>query len=282
MSLYYLAILALVQGLTEFLPVSSSGHLVLVHEAAGGDLSQRWHEDLMLDTAVHVGTLLSVLIYFRHDVLHMLGGVYRVFKPRAKGVAAGGGDDFGIRLFLYVVLGSLPVIAAGFFLHLYEPSWLRSVKVMAWATIIFGVVLWWVDVRRPLEKGVEALTWRHALWIGLAQVLALIPGTSRSGITMTAARWFGFKRTEAARYSLLLSIVAISGAGTLGGIDLLRSGDLMLTLDVFIAMVLAFVSGLLAIAVMMHWLEKASFAVFGLYRILLGAGLLGLLYTGVI
>ncbi len=274
MAFYHLILLALIQGITEFLPISSSGHLVLFHEFIEGDVSTRWSENLMLDVAVHVGTLLSVLIYFRSDVCTMLCGL--------KNLATGNRERNSARLTLYVFISSLPVILAGFALYKLAPGWIRSIEVMAWTTLLFGILLWWVDKVKPAERTVESLNIRDALWIGCAQVLALIPGTSRSGITMTAARWFGFTRAEAARYSLLLAIIAISGAGTLSGLDLIKSGNMSLTFDVLIAAFLAFISGLVAITVLMRWLEKATFTIFAAYRVVLGFGLLTLLYSGLI
>lgn len=278
MPLYYLIILALVQGITEFLPVSSSGHLVLVHEFLSSTAHDQWSHDLLLDVAVHVGTLLSVLLYFHRDIWTMIRGCLSYIQPSKMSHTG----DLPLHLPFFIILSSLPVIAAGFALHALAPAWLRSAEVMAWSTLIFGALLWWVDAKRPLDKTLVKLDLRGALIIGLAQILALIPGTSRSGITMTAARGLGFNRTESAKYSLFLAIVAISGAGTLGGLDLLDSDDLSLGIDVLVAVGLSFVSGLIAIKLMMNWLSKASFKIFGIYRLLLGAILLGLIYTGII
>jgi undecaprenyl-diphosphatase len=203
----------------------------------------------------------------------------------ARGVldfAQGERESDGARLGAYVILSSVPVILAGLVLHKIAPEFLRSIEVMAWATLLFGIVLWWVDERAPQTRTVQTLNMRDALYIGCAQMLALIPGTSRSGITMTAARYLGFDRISAARYSLLLAIIAISGAGMLTGKDLLYSGDLSLGLDVLVAAFLAFISGLLAIKIMMAWLEHASFKVFGIYRIILGTFLLALIYSGLL
>lgn len=276
MILYHIILLAIIQGLTEFLPVSSSGHLVLVHtltntqEAAG-----IWSEEnLIMDVAVHVGTLLSVLLFFRKDVLTMLFSL--------KDLAKGNTKTDGAKLSLFVLLGSLPVILAGLILSILEPDWLRSLYVMAINTIIFGIILWWADKKHQETKTLEDMTYKDVLWIGLAQVLALIPGTSRSGITMTAGRTLGFSRTESARYSLLLAIVAISGAGALTSLSLIKDGDMALTIDAAIAVILSFISGWLSIAIMMKFLEKCSFTVFAVYRIALGLLLLGLLATGVI
>ncbi len=262
MPLFHIVILALIQGLTEFLPISSSGHLVLAHEIMGKTAG-----DLTLDVAVHVGTLFAVLLYFKRDICRMVCSVKT------------GGDK---KLILAVIVGSLPVIVAGFLIHMLGPDWTRSLYLTAWCTLVFGIILWAADKYKPAEKTLDVLTVKDALFIGMAQILALIPGTSRSGITMTAARALGFSRTEAARFSLLLAIVAISGAGSLSGIDLVQAGSLTMTFDVLMAAALSFFSGFAAIALMMRWLEKSSFTVFAVYRVILGLVLLGLLYGGVL
>jgi len=274
MALPYIITLALIQGLTEFLPVSSSGHLVLAHEILSGQSVARWQQDVLMDIAVHVGTLLSVLVYFRKDVIAMLSGLGQFTRGRR--------DNHGARLISYILIGSAPVICAGLALHLWAPLWLRSVEVMAWATLFFGVILWIADHTPDTSRSVSVMGWRDAVLIGLAQVLALIPGTSRSGITMTAGRALGFSRTESAHFSLLLAIVAIAGAGALGAMDLWQSGDLALSADALLAAVLAFFSGWIAIAAMMKFLEKASFTVFAIYRVVIGSLLLVLIYSGVL
>lgn len=274
MPLHHLLILALIQGITEFLPISSSGHLVLFHTGLSGGAPGDWGQDRMLDIAVHVGTLIAALIYFRRDIDAMLATLLRL------GRVNNDGDDFGRRLLVAIIIASLPVLIAGFIIHMAEPAWLRSLEVVAWATLVFGIVLWVCDRYAPDTGGLTTLTWRGALVIGLAQVLALIPGTSRSGITMSAGRALGLARTEAARFSLLLAIVAISGAGFLSGIDLLQSGNLALGLDMALAALLAAISGWLAIHLMLAWLARASFTPFVVYRIVLGGGLLILLYGG--
>lgn len=263
MPFFHLVILALVQGITEFLPVSSSGHLVLVHHLTGQNTG--WEQDLLIDVAVHVGTLFAVLLYFRKDICNMIRGVK---------------NEAGQNMAVLVVLASLPVIIAGFLLYSAAPDFLRSLEVMAWCTLVFGIVLWAADRFKPEAKTLEQMGWKDALGIGFAQCLALVPGTSRSGITMTAARFFGYSRVEAARFSLFLAIVAISGAGTLGGIDVLKAPDAAFGLDVLIAAALAFFTALAAIHLMLKWLEKSSFTPFAIYRVLLGLILLGLIYSG--
>lgn len=280
MPLFHIVILAVIQGITEFLPISSSGHLVLAHALMNGEVgaASQWADDLTMDVAAHVGTLFAVLLYFYRDLFSMVAGLWG-FITRQAGTSA---DRRGFILFVYMVLASLPVIAAGFALHAWEPAFLRSVEVLAWATIIFGVVLWGADRFAPTAKTLDALNWKSALLIGVAQVLALIPGTSRSGITMTAARALGFSRKEAAHFSLLLAIVAISGAGVLSGLDLWQSGDAALGLDAALAAFLSFLTALAAIALMMKWLEKSTFTPFAIYRVILGVILLGLIYSGTI
>ena len=270
MPLYHLLILALVQGITEFLPVSSSGHLVLTHHLLNGGLSSHdlcWEQDRMLDIAVHVGTLLSVLVYYRRDVMAMAAGL---IAPKSDGFKMG----------FFVVLSSLPVIAAGFIVHALQPDFLCWVQIMAWTTLLFGIVLWVADKYFPAHKTVEQMTWKDSLLIGVFQCLALVPGVSRSGITMTAGRFLGFSRTESARFSLLLAIVAIAGAGTLTGKDLIETGDFRLGMDVLLGIGLSFVSGLIAIALMIKWLERSTFTPFAIYRVILGGLLLALIYSG--
>ncbi|MCB1532770.1 MAG: undecaprenyl-diphosphate phosphatase [Alphaproteobacteria bacterium] len=272
MTFQIIMILALVQGITEFLPVSSSGHLLLVHALFQSEAGlEVFKQNLLLDVAVHVGTLFSVLLYFHSDVLQMLCGLKKMVTGNIKNAET--------KLDLYLLISSLPVIAAGLAISLAGFYWGHNILIVAWMTLIFGIVLWAVDALKPAEKTLSQMNARHALLIGLAQAIALVPGTSRSGITMTMARYLGYSRTEAARYSLLLAIIAIGGAGTLGAIGLYKMGNVTFTLDALLAMALSFVSGYIAIHLMMRWLEKASFKVFAIYRILLGAALLAIGYS---
>jgi undecaprenyl-diphosphatase len=261
-----LIVLAVVQGITEFLPISSSAHLILVPYVTGAA-----DQGPLIDVAVHVGTLGAVILYLWRDVIRMLAGLGRALRGRA---------DPGARLALQLVVGTLPLVAAGYLDSRYLGDTLRSVEVIAWATLGFGILLWVIDRSGMTVRRIEHLGYGGALFIGLSQVLALIPGTSRSGITMTAARLLGFERAEAARFSMLLAIPAIVAAGTLAGYDLYRTGDAQLTADAFVAGGLALVTALVAIVAMMGWLRRASFLPFVLYRIALGGALLAWIYLG--
>lgn len=269
MPLYHIIILALIQGITEFLPISSSGHLVLTHAVLGGEVTDLcWEKNRLMDVAVHVGTLLSVLLYFRDDIKSMLFGA---LNPQSDGFILGS----------KIFIASLPVIVAGFALQAFQPSFLCLLEVMAWMSLIFGIILYFAD-KIDDGKAMDDLTFKNAFLIGLSQMLALIPGVSRSGITMTSARFLGFSRIAAARFSLLLSIVAISGAGVLTSFDLVETGNIDLGFDIFVAVVLSFIAGYIAISLMMQWLSKATFMPFVIYRVILGVVLLGLIYGGMI
>lgn len=261
MSLFQLFVLALVQGITEFLPISSSGHLALVPEMTS------WPDQgLAMDVAVHVGTLGAVMLYFRQDVARVaLGGLGFV------GRRADAGDK---RLFGHLVIATIPVVIAGLALKLsgYDEA-LRSPLVIAAASIGFGIILYAADMLAARTKAIARMTYGHAVTLGLAQVLALIPGASRAGTTMTAARALGYTRPEAARFSMLMSIPTILAAGSLLGLDVLQGGE-ALGLDALIGAALSFVSALAAIHFLMKWLEGASMTVFVVYRVLLGVLLL--------
>ncbi len=264
MTLLQILVLAVVQGITEFLPISSSGHLVLVPALTG------WPDQgLDMDVAAHVGTLLAVLLYFRRDVWGMAVGLTRIARGRR--------DPLG-RLAVQVIIATVPVVVAGFLLRDVIATFGRAIAVIGWTTLVFGVLLWVVDRLCMTVKRAEHMSWSDTVVIGMAQALALVPGTSRSGITMTAARVLGYERGEAARLSMLLSIPTILGAGVLSGWHIAESGDWQLTHAALIAAGLAFLSALVAIALLMAWLKRATYTPFALYRIALGLGLLAWAY----
>ncbi|WP_420548822.1 undecaprenyl-diphosphate phosphatase [Curvivirga sp.] len=264
MALHYILVLALVQGITEFLPISSSGHLYLTGEFIGTE-----DQGLTMDIAVHFGTLFAVMMYFWRDVWTMIKGTGRLatFRPNKDS-----------KLVVNIVIGTIPVVLAGFFLYDYVEGYLRDIKVVAWTTLGFGILLWIADKVGMTIRRTEHLGIPSALVIGLAQVLALIPGTSRSGITMTAARFMGMERAESARFSMLLSIPTILAAGSLGAYKLWQSGNMALTYDAILAAVISFFAAWLTIIVLMAWLRRASYTPFVLYRIALGGYLLYYIY----
>lgn len=264
MPILHIVVLTFVQGITEFLPISSSGHLVLVPIFTG------WPDQgLIMDIAVHVGTLGAVLLYFWRDVIAMLRGLLR---------AARGRNDPYAKLSGLIVLGTIPVVAAGYGLNYFGLDDLRSLNIIAWTTLGFGIVLWIADKVGMTLRRVEHLGASDALFIGFAQVLALVPGTSRSGITISAARLLGMERGDAARFSMLLSIPTIIGAGALAAINLSSADDVRLNADVILAAGLSLVTALATISFFMAWLRHSSLAPFAVYRIILGGGLLGLSY----
>ena len=277
MPLLHIVILALVQGITEFLPISSQAHLLLTDRAlvASGIIAAvpSPATQLTLSIAVHVGTLGAVMLYFWRDLWAMALGIGRSLRGR---------HDPGTRLFAYVVVATVPVIAAGYAMHTYGPWGIRGLVVIAWAMLGFGIVLYIADRLGMTVRRVEHIGYGDALIVGLAQVLALIPGTSRAGITMAAARMLGFERPDAARFSLLLAMPAIAGAGVLEGWQLYRSGAVQLGLDAGLAAGLAFVAAWIAIALMMAWLRRASFTPFAVYRVILGAVLLAFAYGWIV
>ncbi len=264
MPLHQILVLAIVQGVTEFLPISSSGHLVVTSRIMG------WQDQGMtIDIAVHVGTLFAVLLYFWRDVGRVANGTFRLATFRW-------GPD--AKMAGLLLIATLPIVAAGYFGKETLIPLFRNVELIAWATVIFAILLWAADLVGMTFRRIDHMSAYGAIFIGLAQVLALIPGTSRSGITMTAGRFLGMERPEAARFSMLLSIPAIAGAGTLIGLDLYESGDIQLGIDAGIAAAIAFVTGLVSIAAMMRWLQHSGFAPFVIYRVALGIALLYWIY----
>ena len=264
MPVLHIAVLALVQGITEFLPISSQAHLQLVSAFTG------WPDQgLMMDVAVHVGTLGAVMLYFWRDLWAMTLGVVRLARGRRSP---------GARLAGYLIVGTLPAVAAGYLVNRYYPNGIRGIEIIGWTTLGFGVLLYIADKAGMTVRRIEHLKMGDIIIIGCAQALALIPGTSRSGITMTAARLLGMERRDGARLSMLLSIPVIIGAGSLQGWELYQSGDARLTYDAFLAAGLAFVAALVVMAGLMAWLKRSTFTPFVIYRIALGGFLLSVVY----
>jgi len=262
MPLFQLILLAVIQGITEFLPVSSSGHLILLPE-----LTSLADQGQALDVSVHLGTLGAVILYFWRDVREAAGGVPRLVRGQL--------DTPGARLAFLLIVATIPAVVVGYLLKSSGViDMLRSAFVIGWTMLIFGVVLWWADQRGAEVKQAEDWTLREAWLLGLWQAVALIPGTSRSGITITGARFLGYARADAAKVAMLMSIPVILASATLLGVDVIRDGDLGKLTDLAIATALAFLSALLALVLMMRLLRSVSFTPYVIYRVVLGVGLI--------
>ena len=267
MPLLTLVLVALIQGITEFLPVSSSGHLILLPSLTGME-----DQGQVIDVAVHVGTLFAVILYFWSDVRLALGGLVRLLRGKI--------DTQGAFLALCLVLATIPVVIFGLILKL--TGWddaLRSIAVIGWTMLIFGIVLYWADQTGKTERTAKEWTLRHAVTMGLWQAISLIPGTSRSGITITAARRLGYTREDGAKLSMLMSIPTIIAAGTLASVEVIATANAQAAKDGAIAAVLSFIAALFALSLMMKLLKSVSFTPYVIYRVALGLILLWIAYT---
>lgn len=267
MALLQILVLAIIQGITEFLPISSQAHLILVDDFA------TWPDaGLKIRIAVHVGSLGAVILYFRQDVWNVIKGLFQMLIGQS-------GDN--VRLAINLFIAAVPVIGAGAALVLLGlADDLQNPEVIAWTMIIFGILLWFADRTGMTVRRIEHMTGSGALIIGLAQILALIPGTSRAGITMTAARIMGYERTEASRFSMLLALPVILAAGVWDAMSISRDGNWQLGIDALLAASISFAVAYGSIAFLMKWLESATFTPFVIYRIAVGGMLLYWFYWG--
>ena len=265
MSYFEAIILAIVQGITEFLPVSSSAHLILVPELLG------WADQgLAFDVAVHVGTLLAVLVFLRKELQAIIPAWLVGWK--------GFDWDTSGKLGWLLVLATIPVGLIGLLAGDYIEAYLRTSLVIAASTLVFGLLLGWADRSgHENQKPMEELTWKQTLTVGIAQAFALIPGTSRSGVTMTAMLAMGFDRVASARFSFLMAVPAIALPGLLKGGELASSGQSVawdvLMIGVAVSAVMAFSC--------MHWfmrlIQKVGMTPFVIYRIILAIVIVALL-----
>lgn len=246
-------LLSLIQGVTEFLPISSSSHLILF-----SNYTNFTNKGLALDVSLHIGSFLAVLAYFRNDIADFIQN-----------------KD----LFLKILISSMPVMLFGFFLvqtNFIEK--LRSIEVIGWTTLIFGILLY-VSDKYKLEKNIRNnYNFRSAILIGLFQVLSLVPGVSRSGITITAARLLNFKRFDAAKISFLLSIPTLGAVSIFGLKNLLSSGDINFSLLNLILIFLSFIFSLITIKYFLKYIKNFSLNIFVFYRVILGLSLLLIAY----
>lgn len=249
-------VLAVVQGLTEFLPISSSAHLILVPVFTG------WKDQgLAFDVAVHVGTLSAVVLYFRKEIIHMTRSWF--------GSVTGRGFDQDAKLAWAVLFGTIPVGLAGLLFKDFIEAELREPVVMATSTLVFGLLLWYGDAKGKRQRNEYSMNWKDVLWIGMAQAMALIPGTSRSGATITIGLILGLTRTAAARFSFLLSIPVIVLAGGLKTKDYLEQASLDDMQPLMLGALLSGVTAYFCIHYFLKLLDRIGMLPFVIYRIVL-------------
>jgi undecaprenyl-diphosphatase len=246
-------LLSLIQGITEFLPISSSSHLIIF-----SDLTDYENKNLSIDVSLHIGSFLAVITYFHKDIKSFIQNKNIIFK---------------------ILLASLPVMFFGFFLvqtDLIEK--IRNIKTIGWTTLIFGILMYISD-KFKLEKNINIdLSYKSAFFIGLFQILSLIPGVSRSGISITAARFLKFKRFDAAKISFLLSIPTLGAVSVFGIKNFIISEDVGISMLSLISILFSYIFSLITINYFLKYIERFSLNVFVLYRIILGIILLGLAY----
>ena len=257
MDILQLILLSFIQGLTEFLPVSSSAHLVLLSEFLGEK-----DQGIIFDVGVHFGTLMAALVYFRSDLQKMIVnlGSHKLFSQENS-------------LTINLVIAVIPILLIGFFLRDFVDLNLRNSQIIAYATIVFGILLY-VAQFKETEGGLDTLNLKKALIIGIFQCLALIPGTSRSGITITAGLLLGLRATEASRFSFLLAIptigaIALTELIRVSFIDFTQSGA-----ELSVALIISFLVAYISIDMFLRLIERIGFTPFVIYRLLLGIGLL--------
>ncbi|MFN2636294.1 MAG: undecaprenyl-diphosphatase UppP [Gemmatimonadaceae bacterium] len=259
------AVLGILQGLSEFLPISSSAHLTLAPWLFG------WQDPgLAFDVALHFGTLLAVLWYFRAEwaaLIRAAGGI----------VTTGRLDTPEKRRVIYLILATIPGAVGGLLLQSRAESAFRSPQIIAVALIAMGILLWLVDKLVAQRRVLGEMRWIDSVLIGLSQVIALMPGVSRSGSTITTGRGLGFDRESAAEFSFLMSMPIIAAAVVLEGKKALSSGGL--TNELFAGVVASAISGWLAISILMRFVTRHSYGIFALYRVLLGLTVLAVLYA---
>tara|TARA_B100000579_G_scaffold108537_1_gene86480 strand:- start:4017 stop:4784 length:768 start_codon:yes stop_codon:yes gene_type:complete len=245
-------ILSAIQGISEFLPISSSAHLILVSEFY--DFSS---SSLLIDISLHLGSLLAIIFYFKKDLLDL---------------------RHNQKLLSLIIIGSMPLIIFGYILHSTELiHLLRNIKVIAWTTLFFGIILFFADQKKIDQNISTNLNIRSIIFIGLFQILALIPGVSRAGITMTAARFLKFNRVDSSKIAFLLSIPALTGASFLGLKDAFQQ-SIEINYLIIIAVILSFLFSYITVKYFLIFIAKFSLNIFVIYRILIALVLFTLIY----
>ena len=264
MNVFHALVLGIVQGLAEFLPISSSAHLSLVPYVFGWD-----DPGLAFDVALHLGTLGAVLWYFRDEWIKLTKAAFDIIRTQR----IVGDEQWRA---VYIVIATIPGAVGGLLLEKYAESVFRAPALTATMLIVMGTLLWAADKYARQDRPLTGIRWTDALLIGIAQVFALIPGVSRSGSTMTAGRALGFDRTSAATFSFLMSMPITAAAAVLKVPQALREG---VTVPIVVGILASAISGWLAISVLLRYVSKNSFGIFAAYRWVLGLAVLALVYA---
>ena len=250
--LFEILLLSLIQGVSEFLPISSAAHLILA-----SNIYEFKNQSLLIDISLHLGSLLAILFYFRNEIFNLKNN---------------------LNLFYKIIVATLPLIIIGYFLYstgiIYE---FRNIKVIVWTTFVGAILLHIADRRKIFNNLENSFNFKSALIIGLFQIIALIPGTSRAGITITAGRILGFDRTDSTKISFYLSIPALTGASAIGIKDLLKE-NIEFNFIVLVGIFLSFIFSLITIKYFLKFIKKFSFKIFVFYRIILSLILLYIIY----
>ena len=246
-------ILAAIQGISEFLPVSSAAHLVLVSKYYAFT-----NQNLLIDICLHLGSLLAIIIYFRNDLFNFIKNKNFIIK---------------------ILIGTIPIIPVGFIIYQTGLiSQLRNLEVIGWMSLIFGILLYVSDKSKVTKKIETEFTNKSAIIIGLFQVLALIPGVSRSGVTITSGRMLGFNRFDSAKISFFLSIPTLAAASIIGIYNVYREGSTELNFLAIVAVIFSFIFSYITIALFFNFIKKFSLNIFIIYRIALSLFILGIVY----
>ena len=246
-------ILSAIQGVSEFLPVSSAAHLVLVSKYYAFT-----NQSVLIDICLHLGSLIAIIVYFRNDLFHFIKNKSFLIK---------------------ILVGTIPIIPVGYILYQTRLiDQLRSLEVIGWMSLIFGILLYVSDKSKVTKKIDTDFTNKSAVFIGLFQVLALIPGVSRSGITITSGRMLGFNRFDSARISFFLSIPTLAAASIIGIYNIYREGSAELNFLAIIAVIFSFIFSYITIALFFNFIKKFSLSIFIIYRIALSLFILGIVY----
>ena len=246
-------ILSVIQGISEFLPVSSAAHLVLISK-----YYEFVNQSLLIDICLHLGSLLAIILYFRNDLFNFMKN-----------------KNFLIKIFI----GTVPIIPVGYILYQTDLiNQLRNLEVIGWTSLIFGILLYLSDKTKITKKIDSEFTTKSAIFIGLFQVLALIPGVSRSGVTITSGRLFGFNRFDSAKISFFLSIPTLAAASCIGIYNISKEGSTELNFLAIIAVIFSFIFSYITIALFLNFIKKFNLSIFIAYRIILSLFILGAVY----